>query len=109
MCGAISWCTQNYAEICDKLRELMGSGIFLMPANMSFLGNPELRETFDAYWSTATCSALDRMKLFRLAWDLLGSEFAARHVQSKNFYPGPTSAVRAPTFPDAPCHPSTAS
>jgi 4-hydroxyphenylacetate 3-monooxygenase len=29
------------------------------------------------------------MKLFRLAWDLLGSEFAGRHLQYEKFYAGP--------------------
>jgi 4-hydroxyphenylacetate 3-monooxygenase len=100
--GALSWCTENCAEICDKLRELMGSGIFLMPANLSFLGNAELRETFNAYWSTATCSALDRMKLFRLAWDLLGSEFAARHAQYEKFYAGPSFVVRDHSYRECP-------
>jgi 4-hydroxyphenylacetate 3-monooxygenase len=102
MYGALSWCTENYAQICDSLRELMGSGIFLMPANMSFLGDAGLRETFDAYWSTATCSALDRMKLFRLAWDLLGSEFAARHGQYEKFYAGPSFVVRDHSYRECP-------
>ena len=102
MYGALSWCTENYAEICDKIRELMGSGIFLMPANTSFLGNPELSRQFDAYWSTATCSAVDRMKLFRLAWDLLGSEFAARHGQYEKFYAGPSFVVRDHSYRECP-------
>jgi 4-hydroxyphenylacetate 3-monooxygenase len=94
MYGALSWCTENYAEICERLRELMGSGIFLMPADASFLGDPALRRQFDAYWATASCSAMERLKLFRLAWDLLGSEFAARHGQYEKFYAGPSFVVR---------------
>src|SRR5260221_10853618 len=96
--GALSWCTESYAEICEKLRELMGSGIFLMPAHESFLGDRELRRQFDAYWATASCSAIDRLKLFRLAWDLLGSEFAARHGQYEKFYAGPSFVVRDHTY-----------
>jgi 4-hydroxyphenylacetate 3-monooxygenase len=100
--GALSWCTESYAEICETLRELMGSGIFLMPADESFLGNPELRRQFDAYWSTASCSALDRLKLFRLAWDLLGSEFAARHGQYEKLYAGPPFVVSDHSFRECP-------
>jgi len=100
--GALSWCTESYGEICDKLRELMGSGIFLMPANESFLGNPALRRQFDAYWATASCSAIDRLKLFRLAWDLLGSEFAARHGQYEKFYAGPSFVVRDHSYRECP-------
>ena len=29
------------------------------------------------------------MKLFKLAWDLLGSDFAGRHLQYEKFYAGP--------------------
>jgi 4-hydroxyphenylacetate 3-monooxygenase len=29
------------------------------------------------------------MKLFKLAWDLLGSDFAGRHMQYEKFYAGP--------------------
>jgi 4-hydroxyphenylacetate 3-monooxygenase len=29
------------------------------------------------------------MKLFKLAWDLLGSDFAGRHLQYEKFYGGP--------------------
>src|SRR6266851_1358229 len=100
--AALSWCTESHGEICDKLRELMGSGIFLMPANESFLGNPALRRQFDAYWATASCSAIDRLKLFRLAWDLLGSEFAARHGQYEKFYAGPPFVVRDHSYRECP-------
>ena len=29
------------------------------------------------------------MKLFRLAWDILGTEFAGRHLLYETFYAGP--------------------
>ncbi len=102
MYGALSWCTENYGEICDKIRELMGAGVFLMPADASFLADRELRETFDVYWRTASCAALDRLKLFRLAWDLLGSEFGTRHMQYERFYAGPSFVVRDHSFRECP-------
>ena len=55
MYGALSWCTENYGEICEKIRELMGAGVFLMPADASFLADPALRETFDSIGDTANC------------------------------------------------------
>jgi 4-hydroxyphenylacetate 3-monooxygenase len=102
MYGALSWCTENYGEICDKIRELMGAGVFLMPADASFLLDPNLRETFDVYWRTANCTALDRLKLFRLAWDLLGSEFGTRHMQYERFYAGPSFVVRDHSYRECP-------
>ena len=102
MYGALSWCTESYQEICEKVRELMGAGVFLMPADTSFLADPALRRTFDQYWATENASAVERLKLFRLAWDLLGSEFGARHGQYEKFYAGPSFVVRDHSYRECP-------
>ena len=47
------------------------------------------RETFERYWAAGEASAIDRFKFMKLAWDYLGSEFAARHTQYERFYAGP--------------------
>jgi 4-hydroxyphenylacetate 3-monooxygenase len=91
--AALHWCTTHYAEICDTVRELIGAGVFQMPADVSVLADPKLRETFDAYWSVPGQSAEARMKLLNLAWDLLGSDFAGRHAQYEKFYAGPAFAM----------------
>ena len=31
--AALHWCSTHYAEICDTVRELMGAGVFQMPAD----------------------------------------------------------------------------
>ena len=90
--GALHWCTNNHAEICDTVRELIGAGVFQMPADGSVLNDPKLREKFETYWSVPGQSASDRMKLLNLAWDLLGSDFAGRHMQYEKFYAGPAFA-----------------
>jgi 4-hydroxyphenylacetate 3-monooxygenase len=102
MYAALNWCTENHSPIIDCLRELCGSGIFQMPANASVLGDPNLREVFEAYWVTPQLTAGNRMKLFRLAWDLIGSEFAGRHQQYEKFYAGPPIAVRNYSYTVAP-------
>ena len=67
----------------------MGAGVFQMPADASVLNDETTRETFETYWSVPGQSAKDRMKLLKLAWDLLGSDFAGRHMQYEKFYAGP--------------------
>jgi 4-hydroxyphenylacetate 3-monooxygenase len=42
------------------------------------------------------------MKVFKLAWDMLGSEFASRHWQYERFYAGPPYVVRDHSFREAP-------
>jgi 4-hydroxyphenylacetate 3-monooxygenase len=60
-----------------------------MPADVTVLKDENLRETFESYWSVPGQPASDRMKLLNLAWDLLGSDFAGRHMQYEKFYAGP--------------------
>ena len=38
-------------------------------------------------------SSLDRVKLFKLAWDIVGSEFAGRHARYELFYAGSRTTV----------------
>jgi 4-hydroxyphenylacetate 3-monooxygenase len=102
MYGALSWCTENYAQIADDIRELMGGGVFLMPANISVMHDPTMRQTFEENWSSSTQGALDRIKLMKLAWDMLGSEFASRHWQYERFYGGPPYVIRDHSFREAP-------
>jgi 4-hydroxyphenylacetate 3-monooxygenase len=96
--AALHWCTNNHAEICDTVRELMGAGAFQMPADASVFDDPDLRETFETYWSTPGQSAHERMKLAKLAWDLLGSDFAGRHMQYEKFYAGPSFVMNSYSY-----------
>ena len=92
--AALNWCTESYSSLIDILRELCGGGVFQMPANISVLESSELAEAFNHYWDTPQMPATDRMKLFKLAWDLVGSEFAGRHQQYEKFYAGASFIVR---------------
>ena len=98
MYGALEWCTQNYSKFIDDLRELCGGGVFQMPADISVMKDPELAQQFQTYWKTPQCDAITRMKLFKLAWDLVGSEFAGRHQQYEKFYAGAPFIVRGHSF-----------
>lgn len=92
--SALNWCTESYSGLVDILRELCGGGVFQMPADISVLQDDELAESFQHYWDTPQMTAVDRMKLFKLAWDLVGSEFAGRHQQYEKFYAGASFIVR---------------
>ena len=100
--AALEWCTQNYSTFVDKLRELCGGGVFQMPADISVLEDAELARKFDAYFQIPQASARERMKLFKLAWDLVGSEFAGRHQQYEKFYAGASFIVRNHAYRETP-------
>jgi 4-hydroxyphenylacetate 3-monooxygenase len=94
MYAGLEWCTQNYSSFVDQLRELCGGGVFQMPADISVMDDPSLARSFTTYWQTPQADAITRMKLFKLAWDMVGSEFAGRHLQYEKFYAGASFIIR---------------
>ena len=94
MYAGLDWCTQNYSTFVDELRTLCGGGVFQMPADISIMEDERLAKEFSAYWQTPQTDALSRMKLFKLAWDMVGSEFAGRHLQYEKFYAGASFIIR---------------
>ncbi len=94
MYSAIYFATQHYDHLCGKVRELLGGGVLQMPADVSVLDNPETSGVFEELWDMSTASALDRYKVTKLAWDILGTDFAGRHAQYERFYMGPAFVVR---------------
>jgi 4-hydroxyphenylacetate 3-monooxygenase len=102
MYAALNWCTESHSSIIEMLRELCGGGIFQMPADISVMHDPKLRAQFEQYWQTPQLGAVERMKLYKLAWDLIGSEFAGRHLQYEKFYAGASFIVRNHNYREAP-------
>jgi aromatic ring hydroxylase len=62
------------------------------------LNDANLARDFQNYWQTPQCDAVTRMKLFKLTWDLIGSEFAGRHQQYEKFYAGASFILRNHSF-----------
>ncbi|MBW8905750.1 MAG: hypothetical protein JF611_08810 [Betaproteobacteria bacterium] len=102
MYAALNWCTESHSSIVDALRELVGGGVFQMPADVTVMHDGHLRALFEKYWQTPQLGALERMKLYKLVWDLIGSEFAGRHLQYEKFYAGASFIVRNHSFREAP-------
>ncbi|HLH90048.1 MAG TPA: 4-hydroxyphenylacetate 3-hydroxylase N-terminal domain-containing protein [Xanthobacteraceae bacterium] len=98
MYAGLEWCTQNYSSFIDELRTLCGGSVFQMPADVSVMRDPVLAKEFMTYWQTPQNDALARMKLFKLAWDMTGSEFAGRHLQYEKFYAGASFIIRNHSF-----------
>lgn len=100
--AAIHWAMEHHSELIDILRELMGGGQFQFPASIDVIDDPELGELFTTFWTAGQHSAVDRMKLFKLAWDLVGSDHASRATSYEKFFVGPAFAVRNYNFINAP-------
>ena len=80
----------------------MGGGVFQFPASINLVRDPTLKVMFDKYWSTVDDSSVERMKLFSLAWDLVGSGHASRLQSYEKFFVGPVFSIRNYSYINAP-------
>jgi len=102
MYAALNWCQEHHTEIIDILRTLLGGYPMVMPASIDVLTDRGLRETFERWWKTPSIEAAERYKLYKLAWDIVGSEFAGRHMLYEKFYAGSAIVVRNQNDREAP-------
>ncbi len=102
MYATLSWCANNYYQIAEDVRTLLGSGPFLLPADASILNDGETGSMFDLCWDSPGADARLRYKFVRLAWDFLGSEFASRQTQYERFYGGPPHVMSLYNFLQCP-------
>ncbi|MGH7062335.1 MAG: 4-hydroxyphenylacetate 3-hydroxylase C-terminal domain-containing protein, partial [Stellaceae bacterium] len=78
-----------------EIIQLLGSSSFLLtPSKADFKG--PLGHDIEQFLATDSTGALDRVKLFRLAWDLAGSAFGSRQVLYERFFASdPLTRARA--------------
>ncbi|TAM00660.1 MAG: 4-hydroxyphenylacetate 3-monooxygenase, partial [Pusillimonas sp.] len=89
---------QLYPQVTLTLRELAGGGLIALPSSVEDFRNPETRKLIEKTQQSPTCNSLERVKLFRLAWDAVGSEFASRHLQYEMFYAGALFVTKNHSF-----------
>ncbi len=83
-----------YPQIMNTLRDLAGSSPIMLPSSAKDFGNPEIADYISRSQSAVGPETPERIKLFKLAWDAIGSEFASRHIQFELFYAGAGYVVR---------------
>jgi 4-hydroxyphenylacetate 3-monooxygenase len=102
MYAALNWCQEHHTEIIDILRTLLGGYPLVMPASIDVMTDSVMRDRFERWWKTPSIEAVERHKLYKLAWDLVGSEFAGRHMLYEKFYAGSSIVVRNQSDREAP-------
>lgn len=80
-----------YPRLFPKLRtiiqQLSASGMMALPTEED-MKNKELRPTIDTYYQAKNTSSEERIRLFRLAWDIAGSSFGSRQELYERFFFG---------------------
>ena len=90
---------EYYPQIINTIRELSGGALIMLPSSAQDLSDGELARIISSVQISADGTApLDRVKLLKLAWDAIGSEFASRHTQYEMFYAGAQFVTRGHSF-----------
>ena len=79
-----------YPRIVEIIHLLGSSSLMALPGRADF--DSELRPDLDRYLATDTMEAIERAKLFHLAWDVSCSAFGSRQLHYERFFAG--DAVR---------------
>ncbi len=92
--AASSMQSEFNGRMLEIIRELAGAAFITLPSSSADFDNPEIAADIERYMGSGTADAKSRIKLMRLIWDFLGSEFGSRHAQYEKFYGGPSFAAK---------------
>jgi 4-hydroxyphenylacetate 3-monooxygenase len=81
-------------RMLEIFREMAGAAFITLPSSDADFANPEIAADLERYMRSGSSDAKTRVKLMRLIWDFLGSEFGSRHQQYEKFYGGPSFVAK---------------
>jgi 4-hydroxyphenylacetate 3-monooxygenase len=84
---ARSYFPEVYPRLVEIIQILGSSGLANIPSEAS-VDSPELAEDIARYFQGATLGGKERIRLFRLAWDIACSSFGGRQVLYERYFAG---------------------
>lgn len=88
----------TYPEVVEAIRILSGGGMIMVPSSDLDFASPETADIIGRTQRSPVADSHDRVKLMKLAWDAVGSEFGSRHLQYEMFYSGAQFVIRGNSF-----------
>ena len=85
-------------DLMRAVRELAGGAFQAVPSSEASFAGEETRADTERYYRSGVASARDRVKLLKLIWDFVGTEFAGRQLQYEMFYSASQPVVNARMF-----------
>ncbi len=89
-----------YPRFSEIIQLIGASGMITLPNEKAF--NSDIKEDLNKYLQGASKPAEDRIKIFRLAWDLTMSSFGTRQTQYERYFfgdPVRISSLLSQTYP----------
>jgi anthranilate 3-monooxygenase (FAD)/4-hydroxyphenylacetate 3-monooxygenase len=86
----------QYPRIIEVLQTLGAGGLLMMPSAEDFAS--PIAGDIERYYRGAELPAVDRIRLYKLAWDLCGDAFGQRAVQYERYYAGDPVRILAGNY-----------
>ena len=90
--------TIAYPRIKEIIENTVASGLIYLNSHAVDFQTPALRPYLDKYLRGSSASAVDRVKLMKLLWDAIGTEFGGRHELYERNYAGSNDMIRIQTL-----------
>jgi len=81
-------------RIIDIARELAGGSLVMLPSSQRDFDDPAMAADLARYVASPGFPAKERVALLKMAWDLIGTEFAGRQQQYEKFYGGASYLIK---------------
>jgi 4-hydroxyphenylacetate 3-monooxygenase len=85
-------------DMMRTIRELAGGAFQAVPSSEASFTSPETRPDTERYYRSGVANARDRIKLIKLIWDFVGTEFGGRQLQYEMFYSAAQPVVNTRMF-----------
>jgi 4-hydroxyphenylacetate 3-monooxygenase len=87
--------TVAYPRVKELTESILASGLIYINSHAVDFRTPELRPYLDRYLRGSDgTGAVDRIKLMKLLWDAVGTEFGGRHELYERNYAGAAETIR---------------
>jgi anthranilate 3-monooxygenase (FAD)/4-hydroxyphenylacetate 3-monooxygenase len=86
-----------YPRVIEVLQTIGAGGLMMMPSGADFAA-AEIAGDVACYYQGAGVPSLDRVTLFKLAWDLAGDAFGSRQLQYERYYAGDPVRILAGNY-----------
>jgi 4-hydroxyphenylacetate 3-monooxygenase len=88
-----------YPRLKEIIENVLASALIYLPSHANDFKVPEIRKYLDQYVRGSNgYDAVDRVKLMKLMWDAMGTEFGGRHELYERNYFGNHESIRFETL-----------
>lgn len=86
------WFPDAYERVTAILQQMSAAGLMLTPTEADMTG--PIKDIVDKYYQGANVEAYDRVRLFRIVWDLIGTQFGSRSTLYERYFNGDIVRLR---------------